>query len=317
MLPPDLPPLTEYGAYVTTHLSEGFIAARAAVESFHNEHPEVGALPIDHPVFIVGTYRTGTTHLHRLLACDPRFRVLLGWESDIPVPPVAGRDRLLDPRCLEYAEFQEAIFRDDPRLATMHWEPAHLAAEDVRLMAQTGWSGLWPAIVPCPDYIESLMTVSLDEQVAAYRHHKRCLQVQHSAEPGRWLCKAPGHSLMLPGLLEVYPDATFIVVDRDLDDVVSSAVDMWGHLQVKTTGVSGVEPRLYRRYLEEHMRRTDDVEIRVDYDWLLDDPVGVARHLSLVLWGDYPSPVAQAQLNYLADHPQDKFGRHTYARVRS
>ena len=50
------------------------------------------------PIIIVGQPRTGTTHLHNLLAADPGLRSLPYWESLQPVPWPAEVDIDPDPR---------------------------------------------------------------------------------------------------------------------------------------------------------------------------------------------------------------------------
>lgn len=65
--------------------------------------PTVTQLKIERPVFIIGLYSSGTTHLHRLLAEDPRFRAPYLFEMLYSVPSVfenevAGHHNAQDPR---------------------------------------------------------------------------------------------------------------------------------------------------------------------------------------------------------------------------
>ena len=55
---------------------------RLRLEQAFDLQPEIDALPVTAPVFIVGLQRTGTTLLHRLLACEPCLRPLLSWEAE-------------------------------------------------------------------------------------------------------------------------------------------------------------------------------------------------------------------------------------------
>ena len=55
-------------------------------------NPEIRDIELVPPVVIAGLPRTGTTHLHNLLAAGPTFRVLRYWESHRAVPD-AGRGR--------------------------------------------------------------------------------------------------------------------------------------------------------------------------------------------------------------------------------
>ena len=56
-------------------------------------HPEIHDIELLPPVVIAGLPRTGTTHLHNLLAAAPTFRTLPYWESfePFPLPVRSGR----------------------------------------------------------------------------------------------------------------------------------------------------------------------------------------------------------------------------------
>ena len=60
-----------------------------------SRHPQIHDIELEPPVIIAGLPRTGTTHLHNLLAAGPTFRVLRYWESLEPFPwpprPVSSR----------------------------------------------------------------------------------------------------------------------------------------------------------------------------------------------------------------------------------
>src|SRR5262249_50057183 len=54
-------------------------------------HPEIPEIDLAPPVIIAGLPRTGTTHLHNLLAADPRFRPPPHWDRPAPPHPPTGR----------------------------------------------------------------------------------------------------------------------------------------------------------------------------------------------------------------------------------
>src|ERR1700744_3903507 len=49
-------------------------------------HPEINDIELRPPVVIAGLPRTGTTHLHNLLAAATTFRTIPYWESVAPFP---------------------------------------------------------------------------------------------------------------------------------------------------------------------------------------------------------------------------------------
>ncbi len=50
--------------------------------------PQVLKVPIKSPIFVFGLGRSGTTFVHRLMACDPKLRSPKLWELVMPVPDV-------------------------------------------------------------------------------------------------------------------------------------------------------------------------------------------------------------------------------------
>src|SRR5208283_2474047 len=61
-------------------------------------HPEVHDIEVAPPIVVVGLPRSGTTHLHNLLAADPGLRSLPYWESLEPFPMPAEMGIEPDPR---------------------------------------------------------------------------------------------------------------------------------------------------------------------------------------------------------------------------
>ncbi len=67
------------------------VANRLLMHDYVTRHPDVLDEAITAPVIIVGLPRTGTTHLHNLIAADTQLRSLPYWESLEPVAPLAAR----------------------------------------------------------------------------------------------------------------------------------------------------------------------------------------------------------------------------------
>src|SRR6478609_2441182 len=59
---------------------------RLLLTEYVAQHPDVLEIDLVPPVVIAGLPRTGTTHLHNLLAAGPTFRTLPYWESMEPLP---------------------------------------------------------------------------------------------------------------------------------------------------------------------------------------------------------------------------------------
>ena len=89
----ELPNFTAFGRTYAFALMLTFLKGRLRVLDHLKNHPEI----FEHrharrPLIIAGLPRTGTTHLHSLLAADPALRSLPYWEAQEPLPD-AGRRR--------------------------------------------------------------------------------------------------------------------------------------------------------------------------------------------------------------------------------
>ncbi len=83
--------LDHAGLLAQSELLTGLLRNRLLVEDLVAHHPEILDEVIAAPIVICGLPRTGTTHLHNLIASDPALRSLPYWESLEPVS--AERER--------------------------------------------------------------------------------------------------------------------------------------------------------------------------------------------------------------------------------
>ena len=176
----DLLPLDK-GWTMLDHLYGRTLDQREEVTRYWEVNPPGAA--IVKPVVIVGAYRTGTTALHRGLAqLLPNYRTLLGWESDIQVPP--ARNQYTDPRGQAYDEIMQGIYDRDHQLKMFHDESAFEPAECVRAMAMTGLTGLWPAMAYTPLYVDWLLSEdAVSVAMPAYEFYDACLRTLRTGLP--------------------------------------------------------------------------------------------------------------------------------------
>ena len=101
-----------------------------------------------------------------------------------------------------------------------------------------------------PTYFDRLLdTIDLR---AAYRHHKLELQLlQWRGAPRRWALKWPCHLVALDEMLDVYPDARFVVTHRD--PVQALASNCSSH--VPPTVTQGVDRREIGRQMKDMILR--------------------------------------------------------------
>lgn len=209
------------------------LADRLLLEDHCTRHPEILAERIERPVFIVGLPRTGTTMLHRVLACDRRFYSMAWWEARHP-SPLSAEDLLEPKRRIEMARAEvKAMVEAIPALLTMHPLDAELADEEVLLMEHS-FMGAYDAYGNVAGYMEWLFK---QDQAPAYRYLKRQLQFlqwqkrQRGITAERWLLKAPHHLHLMPTLFSVFADAKVVQTHRDplqtIPSMGSFAYTLW------------------------------------------------------------------------------------------
>jgi len=77
--------LTFFGRYAFGQFLTGNLVSRLRIIEVLKRFPEIQQ-QIQRPIFITGWYRSGTTHLHNLLALHPNLRAPLFWELRHPCP---------------------------------------------------------------------------------------------------------------------------------------------------------------------------------------------------------------------------------------
>ena len=232
--------LQEKRAVVVSDLSAS-LRNNAMLNGERARHPEIAREEIARPVFIVGINRTGTTFLHRLLARDPRFWTLHGYELAEPV--VADGDYA---RAWTDADVRRARLRDVfiaagffESFAGAHHLDIDEPEEDLPLLRHTFRSWSNTNIYLVPEYGRWLATAGSQP---AYGYHRRAMQhftwQRHKRQPGQeaqWLLKAPVHLMELEALMGAYPDACFIQTHRDPRELTGSWVSLIEQLRTRTT----------------------------------------------------------------------------------
>ena len=172
------------------------------------------------PVFIIGHWRTGTTMLHELLDCDPRFHAPNTYQCMFPstfllTQELVGRwtsGMLPKTRPFDNMEFGPDKPQED-EFALLNSG----AGTPYRTLAfpRNGAAGL--------DYmdISSLPAKEREAWEATYGLILRRFQTGHDR---RLVLKSPVHAARIRTLLKLYPDARFIFTARDPFDVFVSHV---------------------------------------------------------------------------------------------
>lgn len=282
--------------------------------------PEIRALPIDAPIFVVGPPRTGTSILLELLALDPGLRAPLAWEALHPLP---RPDVDVDRRVL--AECEQELWADvHPEFMTMHELASDLPCECVHFLAYDFAGPYWGMLYDTPSFT-GWQLENLDALARVYRLHRAMLQTfQHGDEPKRWLLKSPAHVSTLPQLFAEYPDALVVHTHRDPAKFIASLVSILSTLRfmrsdsVDVANLGATMLVTYQMFLESAIDQRVGGEVpgdRIADSHFLDlmrDPVRAVRAIYDRFDLPWPEGHDAAIRGYLDTKPKGKFGEHRY-----
>lgn len=291
-------------------------------------HPEIHEIPIERPVVIAGQGRTGTTHLHNLMAADPSFRSMPYWESLEPVPPLAeqgidhGPRDEDDPRHQRCAETLAGLNGALPHFKRMHdMYPAHVH-EEIALLA-IAYGGMAPeTMAVMPSHRDRYLA---SDQTPYYEFMKTMLKVLTFLRPAgadRWLLKSPQHVEQLGPLMTVFPDATVVCTHRDPVPVARSMSTMLTYTArmsrnpelLRDVGLYWID-RMSTMFAamardRELVPGSQSIDVRFD-DFMADD-VAMVRRIYELAEHPWTDASESAMRQYMVAHPRGVHGSVIY-----
>lgn len=283
-------------------------------------HPEIHEIELAPPVVIAGLPRTGTTHLHNLLAAGGTFRTLPYWESIEPVPRADEVGVEPDPR---RERTDQAVWFANlamPHFRLMHEMTTDHVHEEIQLLANDFSTMFFETLGEVPAWRDHYVA---HDQTPHYRYLATQLKaMQHLRGGRRWLLKSPQHLEQLPVLEEVFPGLTTIVTHRDPVSVVVSMATMVAYTArmhrspVPASRIGRYWADRIQRMLESLVADRDiapperSVDIRFD-DFMADDLAVVGEVYALA--GEELDPGADRRMRgYLDGHRRGHLGTIEY-----
>ncbi len=262
------------------------------------------------PLFLLGFWRCGTTFLHELFCCDPRFAFASTYA------------------CLNPAHFllTEQFMRQRPiktalrPMDSMQYSWASPQEDEFALLnfgAPSAYEALiFPSLMRDPGALLDLRRRPHADQVrweTALRYFIRLLTVQqeNAKQAKPIVLKSPTHGFRLPILTSMFPLARYVVIDRNPYEVFASNLKLWLTLlemySVQSISAKEVESFILKAYvlheeaIAEGFRLVDAKRIaRVRYEELVADPVREMARLYADLELEDFDLVRPALGNYLA-----------------
>lgn len=282
-----------------------------------SRHPQIHDIELQPPVIIAGLPRSGTTHLHNMLAAAPTFRSLPYWESVEPFPLRAEADLDPDPRIARMDVAVQTMNTLMPNFALMHEMTTEHAHEEIQLLANDFSTMLMETLAHVPRWTEYYWS---HDQTTSYEYLVVQLKALQFLRGGRrWVLKSPQHLGQLPVIERVMPGAVVAFTHRDPVPVALSMIAMITYSARMYTDAVNVEEiaaawvdRL-ERLLDKCVRDRDAVpeqrSLDVRFDDFMADEMGTVERLYDVSAEPLTDAARSAISSYLAGHRRGRHGR--------
>jgi len=263
--------------------------------------PAHRSTPVEAPIFIVGNGRSGTTHIHRMLSADgERFSYFKTWE--LLLPSIVQHKALelldaLDRRLLGGFVRRRMQHTEDQALEDIRklhdWQATGSEEDDFVMFAN--WSSV-SLTFPFP-YVELEYLFWTDREPPEKR--KRILGFYRSMLQRLVYCrggdrihcgKSPQFTLKMRGLLEVFPDARFIVMLRHPFETIPSLLDLMSRywrgmgapealVEASARLLGEIQIAQYRYALEVVDELPETQQVVVEFRDLLADPRSIVQKI--------------------------------------
>lgn len=170
------------------------------------------------PVFVLGFWRSGTTWLHQLLSCDPRFCAPTSLQVFMPktflmlrhvMRPLA-RFWLPDSRPMDNVKLTVDSSEEDEVAMTVAGAPSIMRGKAFDTP-------------DAPSMTRDIADLPAETRAEWHRRwHRFLTMVQYLSPEQQLLLKSPGHTMRLAEVLRAFPQARFVHIVRDPYEVALS-----------------------------------------------------------------------------------------------
>ncbi len=271
------------------------------------------------PVFIIGHWRSGTTHLHNLMCQDHRFGYLSTFQAILPDCSLIGGSWLKN--------IMQHIVPLRRPMDNMTWPMQAPQEEEIPLAKVMPHSFYTQFLFPRETrelFDRHVLWHGVSERTKrefAKKYH-RLLQVATLHSGNRQLAlKNPVNTARIPQLLALYPNAKFIHIHRCPYDVFASTCSLHRKLHVLT----GLQPlaeqgadetvlylyeKLMGRFFDDRQRIPSENLVEIRFDDLERDPLAelerVYTHLRLPDF-ETARPAVETYLAAQRDYKKNQF----------
>jgi hypothetical protein len=246
--------------------------------------PQVMAMDVPPPLFILGHWRSGTTHLHHLLAADRRFAFPNVYETSFPHTFLTTESRS--------ARFVGAMLPPNRPMDSVRQTPDSPSEDEFAICAMTFRSPCIGWVFPRrAEHYDRYMTFrgvpegELEEWKQALVLFAKKLTWKYGKP---LVLKSPPHTCRIKLLLKLFPEARFVHIHRDPFTVYQSTRHTLSRV-LRLTRLQGgtgydAEGNVLRRYremydalFEERCLIPEGRYCEIGFESLESDPIGIMR----------------------------------------
>ena len=298
------------------------LESRLHIEAAFSKKPEMAEDPVVKPIFVTGLPRAGSTLLQRLLSADDRLRYIRYAEGVTPAPPPGLTPEHEAQRIENVMEILKPIQLLAPELWAKHSMSPDAPEECWVLLRNAFMHNNFGLVTPIPGYHRWMKE---QDMRIGYREHKRQLQLLQAGRPQkRWILKAPSHVKHWKELLDVYPDATFLITHRTPLEVIPSIASLV--TTIRSTYIREPEDpavKMRQSFGTIH-NNTENVRgltegvpaekvLHVRYPDLTADPLGTVDTIMNHVGMTFPEEAREALASHSRENPKGRHGTHTYS----
>ncbi len=296
--------------------------------------PAFRDVQLKQPVFIIGNPRSGTTHMHRLLALDSkRFYFFKAWEIIFP--------SIVQKKCLKLVGKIDALFgshfhrfildrekRSFQDLNKVHPSGLFLPEECeflfIHIFSTYNLLFLFPIKNEFDWFLNFDSMLSAEEKKRIMSFYIECIKRQafFKKSDGQFLSKSPGFSSKVDSLYQYFPECKIIYMLRSPMEVVPSVYSLVTELYLSAIDLAVDDEMLENVYqmvktfynypLDRLAEKETSSYYIVNYDKLAKNPktliTDLYKHFGFELNSDY-----MAMLNMEDQKAQKYVSRHQYS----
>ena len=317
-------PLSAAGRAAMRANNHRWLVNRLRWEAAVERHPDILDEDVSDPIVVLGLPRSGTTKLQRFLSAAPGVQATPAWAMFNPAPfpgEARGEHHL---RAEWTSSMMTTVTSTGESYQIMHEFDADEADESSFVPLANFDYPMQYITAPDRNFLDWARSRSRVPALTYLKHMLQYLQWQDGGRRGPWLLKNPGHTGEIAELLDVFPNASFVISQRDLATTMASSMRMMGEIMANSIddydrrrmGDETVEYWAYElsRYQRQKAELGTSLRlVEAPYTRCVNDALSVAREVYEVAGLARSSEAETAMRDWDRRNPRHKLGAYGYA----